>query len=108
MADNGNGDNNLKEGMDILLVGCSATGVHLYIDLALLGEVTLAQECDYFRLPSYPVDDFPIDVGGPIKKTKSYKMVNLRYMKIKMVSSRYLSTLSTLSRLLTIFNAYFT
>ena len=86
-------------------VGCSATGVHLYIDLALLGEVTLAQECDYFRLPSYPVDDFPIDVGGPIKKTKSYKMVNLRYMKIKMVSSRYLCTLS---RLLTIFNAYFT
>ena len=89
-------------------LGCSATGGHLYIDLALLGEVTLAQECDYFRLPSYPMDDFPIDVGGPIKKTKSYKMVNLRYMKIKMVSSRYLSTLSTLSRLLTIFNAYFT
>ena len=24
-------------------VGCSATGSHLYIDLALLGEVTLAQ-----------------------------------------------------------------
>ena len=91
-----------------VIVGCSATGGHLYIDLALLGEVTLAQECDYFRLPSYPMDDFPIDVGGPIKKTKSYKMVNLRYMKIKMVSSRYLSTLSTLSRLLTIFNAYFT